>query len=156
MRAPISVIMAVCNAERVLPRQLAALGEALAEGLVRELILVDGGSTDATLRIAAEAGAEVLVGSRNRAKALAQGAAAALGEWLLFPAAASLPAPGWTGEVLRHLERRAGQAGTLAARPMATGWPRFWPRLWPGRPWVLVPQGLYHAAPEAALRRVGR
>ena len=55
MRAPISVVMAVWNAERVLPRQLAVLGEALAEGLLRELILVDGGSSDATPRIAAEA-----------------------------------------------------------------------------------------------------
>lgn len=151
MRAPISVVMAVWNAERVLPLQLAALAEALAEGLVRELILVDGGSGDATLRIAAEAGAEVLAGPRARGAALAQGAAAASGEWLLFPAAASMPAPGWTGEVLRHLERRAGQAGTIAARPLG-GWPRFWP----GRPWVLVPQGLYLAGPAEALRRAGR
>jgi hypothetical protein len=151
MRAPISVVMAVWNAERVLPVQLAALGEALAEGLVRELILVDGGSSDATLRMAAEAGAEVLAGPRERGPALAQGAAAASGEWLLFPSVVNVPAPGWTGAVLRHLERRAGQAGTIAARRVAG-----WPRLWPGRPWVLVPQGLYIAAPQAALRRAGR
>ena len=151
MRAPISVVMAVWNAERVLPRQLAVLGEALAEGLLRELILVDGGSSDVTPRIAAEAGAEVLAGPRNRGAALAQGAAAASGEWLLFPSAASLPVPGWTGEVLRHLERRAGQAGTIAARPLA-GWRRYWP----GRPWLLVPQGVYLAAPATALRRAGR
>lgn len=151
MRAPISVVMAVLNAERVLPLQLAALGEALAEGMIRELIVVDRGSGDATIRIATAAGAAVLDGPRDPGAALAQGAAEASGEWLLFPAAASQPAPGWTGEVLRHLERRAGRAGRIAARPLA-GWPRFWP----GRSWLLVPQGLYLAAPTSALRRAGR
>ena len=50
--AMISVVVPTLNAESDLPRTLAALVPAAIEGIVREVIIVDGGSTDATARIA--------------------------------------------------------------------------------------------------------
>ena len=57
MRAPISVIIPTLDSEMVLPDTLSALVEAVSSGLVREVILTDGGSTDATRFIATETGA---------------------------------------------------------------------------------------------------
>ncbi len=152
MRAPVSVVMVVRNAAPVLPFQLDALGEGLAEGLIRELILVDQGSTDATLEIAEAAGAVILPGPARRAEALARGLAEASGEWLLVPAPASIPAPGWTTLLLRHLERSGGQPGRIPARPLRSGlgaWLR------QGRAWRLLPQGAQAAtaAPRSGATR---
>lgn len=49
-----------------------------------ECIVVDGGSTDATARIAREQGARVIAGPRGRARQMNAGAAGASGEVLLF------------------------------------------------------------------------
>lgn len=138
MRAPVSVVMAVTNAETVLPLQLAALGEALAEGLIRELILVDGGSTDGTRRIADAAGALIFDGPAERRAALRLGRGEAQGEWLLVPSPGTAPAPGWTARLLGHLARVPVQSGRLPARRVSV---RPWLRLWPGQPWLLLPQG---------------
>ncbi|TMV83060.1 glycosyltransferase, partial [Thioclava sp. BHET1] len=74
MRAPISVVMATLNAEVVLPAQLLALGEGHDEGLIYEIIMVDGGSSDLSRMIAAEAGAEIVRGPREAEAALRLGA----------------------------------------------------------------------------------
>ena len=60
MRAPISVIIPTLDAAEPLPACLAALMEGLDAGLVRELIVSDGGSADATGAIAQAWGAVVL------------------------------------------------------------------------------------------------
>ena len=60
MPAPITVLMPTLNAAADMPRALASLGEGLTEGLIRELIVSDGGSTDATLDIADAAGATIV------------------------------------------------------------------------------------------------
>jgi glycosyltransferase involved in cell wall biosynthesis len=149
MRAPISVVVATRDAAAVLPFQLAALGEGLAEGLIRDLIVVDGGSTDATLQIAADAGAQVVPGPADRAQALAQGVQAAGGEWVLIATRFSVPVPGWTGQVLRHLERAAGQPGRVLARHCAE---RGWRKLWPAEAWPLLPQGAAYVAVAPSVR----
>ncbi len=84
MRARLSVIVPVLNSEAELPALLASLMEGVEAGLIRELILSDGGSTDQTRRIAEEAGALWLTGPASRGGQLGRGAAAAGGEWLLF------------------------------------------------------------------------
>jgi hypothetical protein len=143
--------MAVVNAERILPLQLAALGEGLAEGLIRELIVVDGGSRDRTLEVADAAGAVILHGAAGRTASLALGVAEARGEWLLVPAADSVLAPGWTKGLLRHLKRWPDKSGKLPAQRIAAG---FLGRLRPGRPWLLAPQTLA-VSPAAAMGRRG-
>jgi rSAM/selenodomain-associated transferase 2 len=72
----------------------------LAEVLLRvsnadEVIVVDGGSKDATSQIAAEAGATLLFASPGRASQMNAGAAIAQSEWLLFLHADVLLPPDW-------------------------------------------------------------
>ncbi|MEZ5714376.1 MAG: glycosyltransferase [Paracoccaceae bacterium] len=64
MRAAISVVIPTRNAGGSLPACLAALMEGLEAGLIRDLVISDAGSEDATLAIADEVGAEVVAGAR--------------------------------------------------------------------------------------------
>jgi rSAM/selenodomain-associated transferase 2 len=80
----LSVIIPTLNAADGLVRALPPLVEGVTAGLVRELIVSDGGSTDDTLAIVEAAGARVVTGARGRGRQLAGGAAAARGDWLLF------------------------------------------------------------------------
>ena len=64
MRAPISVVIPSLNAATALPACLAALVEGLQAGLIREVILSDGGSTDGT-RAGRRLGAEVVSARRG-------------------------------------------------------------------------------------------
>jgi len=128
MRAKLSVVISTLNAETGLERSLPALAEGVSAGLLRELVISDGGSDDGTLAIADAAGAQVLEGAPSRGGQLARGAAAARGEWLLFLHADTVLAPGWAVAVAAHLPSgrpgyfrlRFDDAG-LAARIVA-GW----------------------------------
>ncbi len=105
MRAPISIVIPTLNAGDALPRCLGALAEGLHTGLIRELVVTDGGSTDATVQLALEAGAEVVTGAPSRGGQLRRGVAAAAGDWVLVVHADTVLAPGWTGVVERVLDR---------------------------------------------------
>ena len=61
----------------------ATIDAAFAAGAA-EVLVCDGGSSDATTAIARERGARVIAGERRRARQLNRGAAEASGEWLLF------------------------------------------------------------------------
>jgi rSAM/selenodomain-associated transferase 2 len=67
--------------------------------LVHEVIVVDGGSTDETVALAADSGARVIAAPRGRGGQLAQGAASATGKWLLFLHADCRLEPGWKDAV---------------------------------------------------------
>ncbi len=64
-----------------------------------EVIVVDGGSTDATAVVAAEAGAQVVTSPPGRGGQLNAGAAVAGGDLLLFLHADTLLPPGWDEHV---------------------------------------------------------
>ena len=84
------------NAEASLGRTLTALTrEDMAGAGAVEIIVVDGGSDDATAAVAAKHGARVVRSPRGRGRQLARGAAEASGEWLLFLHADTVPEPGW-------------------------------------------------------------
>jgi GT2 family glycosyltransferase len=109
MRAPVSVIIPTLNAAGELPGCLAALGEGLQEGLIREVVITDGGSTDATPDIAEAAGA-VWVGPAPSAAGLGPG-------WNRAPPS-PLGGEGWgegdmpqAGARGAQLRRGAGAAG---------------------------------------------
>ncbi len=120
MSAPcLSVVVPTLNAAAVLPAALAALEEGQRAGLVAEVILADGASTDNTVALAAGAGARVVDASTpGRGPQLAAGAAAAGGEWLLFLHADTCLAPGWAQAVARVLSdpATAGRAGFFRLR----------------------------------------
>jgi rSAM/selenodomain-associated transferase 2 len=101
----ITVIVPTLNAEAGLAAALTALVTATVEGLVREVIVVDGGSSDRTLDIADQAGARIIKSGRGRGVQLAAGAAAARMPWLLFLHADTVLEPGWEREVWTLIER---------------------------------------------------
>jgi glycosyltransferase involved in cell wall biosynthesis len=113
----ISVLIPTQNSERFLVPTLSALVPGSAEGLLREVILADGGSTDGTARIADAAGCELWVlpgGSHARLRAAA---GRARGPWLLLLDPAAVLEEGWTREVAKFVEsaERTGQADRHAA-----------------------------------------
>jgi rSAM/selenodomain-associated transferase 2 len=95
----ITVVIPTLDAEQTLPATLGALVTAAVDGLVREVIVVDGGSRDSTRRIAEEMGATVLTTGSGRGAQLAAGAAAAHMPWLLFLHADTVLQAGWEREV---------------------------------------------------------
>ncbi|MBW4530912.1 MAG: TIGR04283 family arsenosugar biosynthesis glycosyltransferase [Aphanothece saxicola GSE-SYN-MK-01-06B] len=82
MRPPLSVVIAARDESHGLPALLADL--ATAPALVREVLVVDGGSRDGTPRLAALAGALVLHDGSGRGGQLAAGVARSAGPWLLL------------------------------------------------------------------------
>lgn len=112
----ISVVIPTLNAERVLAPTLASLIPATVDGLVRQVIVVDGGSADRTCEIADAAGADVVSADRGRGAQLIAGARAARFPWLLFLHADTLLEPGWHGEAEALIARiEAGHLAPAAA-----------------------------------------
>jgi len=101
----ISVIIPTLNAEERLAACLTALVPAVVEGLIREVTLVDGGSIDRTLKIADQAGVDVMSSEPGRGVQLKAGARRARQPWLLFLHADSVLSPGWDVEVADFIER---------------------------------------------------
>jgi rSAM/selenodomain-associated transferase 2 len=99
MPAPISVIMPTRNAADVMPAAIASLMEGLEAGILRELIVSDGGSSDACEDIAEAAGATFISGNASRGGQLRRGCATARGDWLMVIHADSRLQPGWTKAV---------------------------------------------------------
>ena len=109
MRAPISVVIPVLNGESTLPACTAALIEGIDAGLIRELIVSDGGSSDSSKQIADELGATWVSGPASRGGQLKRGCAAAQGAWLLVLHADTQLAAGWSKVAEMHL--RTEKAG---------------------------------------------
>jgi glycosyltransferase involved in cell wall biosynthesis len=109
----ISVIIPTLNDGRKLPRCFDSLIGAAVGGVVREVIVADGGSSDDTLIIADAAGAHIVHAGKSQSIRLQAGAAAAKGEWLLFLYPESALESGWEAEVDSFI----GQA--MPERPQA-------------------------------------
>ncbi len=106
----LSIVIPTLNAAVALPATLAALGE---RPVASEIVVSDGGSGDATLAVAREAGLRVIEAPRGRGSQLVAGAAAATGDWLLFLHADTRLAPGWAGIVARHCADHPQRAAYL-------------------------------------------
>src|SRR5262245_9933818 len=171
----LSVVIPTYESERDLVRTLAVLVAGAAAGVVREVIVADAGSRDATAEVADYAGCRVLVSEGSAGARLRAAAASARAPWLMFLKPGTVLDATWIDDTLRFLEgdgscaaafrpgrgtaRRALVMEALALLRLALG----------GRPQVaqglLIAKPLYDsvgghhdgADPEAdLLRRLGR
>ncbi len=112
----ISVIIPALDAERTLSATLTSLVDAAVDGLVREVIVVDGGSSDRTRAIVEQAGADLIASAPGRGRQLAAGAARARFPWLLFLHADTVLEYGWTREASGFMRSAdLGECETSAA-----------------------------------------
>ncbi|UWQ78020.1 TIGR04283 family arsenosugar biosynthesis glycosyltransferase [Leisingera sp. S132] len=130
MPAPVSIVIPTLNAEAELPAALEHLMEGLAAGLIRELVISDGGSTDATRAIAEASGAEWISGAPSRGGQLRRGCAAAQGEWLLVLHADTRLEAGWSASVAQHLAEGQGRPACFRLRFRARGLMPAWVARW--------------------------
>ena len=110
----ITVVIPTLDSERLLVPTLAGLVIGSAEGLVREVVLADGGSSDETRKIADLAGCEFLSGPADEGARLASAAAAARGGWLMFIDPGAALEEGWTREVGAFLARSGDESERVA------------------------------------------
>lgn len=99
----ISVIVPTRDSAATLAACLSALVRAAVDGLVREVIVADDGSTDATLEIAEDAGAKV-VATIDEAVKIAKS------DWLLVLSPLARLENGWAAEVSLHIDRNPSKA----------------------------------------------
>lgn len=157
----ISVIIAAHNSEHTLSGTLAALVPSAIDGIVRQVIVVDRGSTDQTATIADLAGADVVSSNAGRGRQLAAGASHARFPWLLFLNADTALAEGWERSAtafMRRVDRgeHTPAAGAFTLRLDEKGFaPRLSERLvhWRCKLWrtpdgthgLLIPRELFDA-----------
>jgi rSAM/selenodomain-associated transferase 2 len=123
----LSVIIPTLNAGPRFGEVLAALVAGAVDGVVKEVVVADGGSTDRTLELADEAGARIVAEQQSRGGQLRAGADAAKGDWLLFLHADTVLSPGWVRAVQDHVARHADKAGYFRLRfDDPSGFARTW------------------------------
>jgi glycosyltransferase involved in cell wall biosynthesis len=100
----ISVVIPTRDDEADLPRALSPLVRAAVEGLVREVIVVDAGSRDATLEIADDAGCRILRLEGGRDARLGAGAEQARSDWILLLGPDAWLPEGWEAAARAYIE----------------------------------------------------
>src|SRR5271165_1884646 len=113
----LSVIIPTLESERPLVATLAVLVTGAVAGIVREVIIADGGSRDATAEIADFAGCRMVASTAPLGARLQEAATSARGPWLLFLRPGTTFEGSWIAEVGRFIEtaERSGQAEPSAA-----------------------------------------
>ena len=100
-----SIILATLDSERALLPTLAALVPGATAGIVREVVVADGGSRDSTQQVADIAGCAFVVSTEPPGARLAAAARAARGDWLMFLQPGAVPAPTWIDETIAFVDR---------------------------------------------------
>lgn len=101
----LSVIIPTLNSEKPLAYTLSALVPAVVDGLLRRVVVIDGGSTDATPLVAEGAGC-ALYGEAEAGAALAGIST----PWVLLLRPGAIPREGWEDAARRHMEGGKGAA----------------------------------------------
>jgi glycosyltransferase involved in cell wall biosynthesis len=154
----ISVIIPAMNAADTLPAVFQSIFDAAMDGVVSEVILCDGGSTDATREIAEAAGAMVI--EAGGGQELLAGAEAARKPWLLLLHADAILEKGWEEEATAFMARGEMRAAAFRIRLSKEGKPSAFnealrgikARAFRARrscPALLIPGKLFEAAGDA-------
>lgn len=117
----ISVVIPALNAAPRLAACLDGLVAAAAAGLIKEVILVDGGSSDNSIEIADRFGARIMSAPSSRGGQLRLGASAARADWLLFLHADTVLAENWEKTVAAHMREFPKRAAVFTLRFDAHG-----------------------------------
>jgi glycosyltransferase involved in cell wall biosynthesis len=119
----LSIIIATRESERPLVRTLAALVAGAAAGTVREVIVADADSKDATAEVADVAGCRILVSPAPLAARLRAAAALARAPWLMFLRPGTVLDATWVDETARFVDgddrREASVSRAAVFRPAA-------------------------------------
>jgi Glycosyl transferase family 2 len=119
----LSVIIPTLNCERVLVPTLASLVSGAAAGTVRDVIIADGGSGDATRDVADLAGCEILASQAPLPERLRAATAKARANWVMYLRPGVVLDANWAGEVAAFIEqaelRGTGDAVAAAFRQAA-------------------------------------
>ena len=124
--AQLSVVIPTINEEERLALCLEALAPAAIDGFIKEVIIVDGGSSDETLKIADAFGARIFETKPGRGGQLKIGADNARGEWLLFLHGDTLLKDDWINEARDFVESSSAGAAVFSLRFDKQG---FFPKL---------------------------
>lgn len=116
MPAPLSIIIPARNAAAELPACLESLMIGLEAALIREVILVDAGSSDGTVKIAEATGARAVRVPSEGGAQVAAGVEAARGEWLMFLLPSVALSRDWTERAGDHIDSRPGSAACFELR----------------------------------------
>src|SRR5262245_20188515 len=108
----LSVVIPTRESERALVRTLAPLVPGAAAGVVREVIVADAGSHDATAEVADIAGCRILVSGEPVGTRLRAAAAAARAPWLMFLRPGVILDATWTDDTARFIDE--SEHGSLA------------------------------------------
>lgn len=156
MPAPLSVVIPTLNAAADLAELLPQLMEGVAAGLVRDVIVSDGGSKDDIAKLAEAVGAEFVTGPAGRGGQLRRGVSASRADWILVLHADSRLPEGWSALVREAMEvpDRAFAFGlqfraTGLAPRLVAGWANLRSRFFAlpyGDQGLLIPRALYEAA----------
>ena len=114
MRAPISIVIPTLNSQNTILKTLASLFEGIEAGIIRELIVVDGGSTDETREIVEECGGKFISSAASRGYQLKKGVNLAKGDFIFVLHSDSMLEPGWSKIVKKYLNKDAGHYCKLA------------------------------------------
>jgi glycosyltransferase involved in cell wall biosynthesis len=125
----LSVIIATLDSERALVPTLAALVPGATAGLISEVLLADGGSSDDTATVADVAGCNFMTVKGPLGKRLKAAAAKARAPWLMFLQPGIILDAPWVGEA-RYFTEQA-PANTQAAvfqpgAPAQSPWRQAW------------------------------
>ena len=101
----LSVIIPTLNSERLLVPTLASLVPGATTGLVREVIVADGGSNDDTAAVADVAGCIFMKPEGAAGGRLKAAAAASRASWLMFVRPGTILDTPWTSDAGRFLQR---------------------------------------------------
>ncbi len=111
----LTAIIATHESERALVSTLAALVPGATAGLIKEAVVADGGSRDATAEVADYAGCRFIGSQESLGARLREAAQTARTPWLMFLRAGCVPEPAWVTAVERFMVAAEDGKGRGAA-----------------------------------------